>query len=213
MKNSIITIVDNHKLFREGVEIILKQFDFVEKVYQASNGKEYLDMLDVVAPDVALMDINMPIIDGVKATIESKKRVGTKIIALTMHDNITYYNKMVEAGVDGFITKETDAEELETAIKKVINGEHYFSQEILKSVIENLNFQTKNTVQDISFSDREKEILKQMTKGLSNQEIADELFISSRTVERHKENMYLKTNSKNGVSLIAFAIKQNVIKV
>jgi len=160
------------------------------------------------------MDINMPVVDGISATIESKKiNENIKIIALTMHDDIDYYTRMTEAGVDGFVSKDTNSKELELAIKNVLNNESYFSQKVLENVILDLNSKKRKIPKiDISFSVREKDVLQEMAKGLSNQEISEQLFISPRTVERHKENMYKKTNCKNGICLIIFGLKNSIIK-
>ena len=215
MKKQTVIIVDDHKLFIEGVKLLLNQFDFIQKVHQASNGQEYLEMLETISPNIVLMDINMPIMDGVEATIRTKQLYpDIKIIALSMHDDIDYYTRMTDAGVDGFITKDTNSNELKLAITKVLNNEHYFSQKVLENVILSLNNKNTQKLKEVViFSKREIEILTNMVYGYSNQEIADKLFISHRTVERHKENMYKKTMCKNGICLIVYAIKNKLIQL
>ncbi len=215
MKNITVFIVDDHELFIEGIKLLLNQFDFIKSVHEASNGQEYLELLKEKIPDVVLMDINMPVMDGVEATIRSKAlHPDIKIIALSMHDNIDYYTRMTDAGVDGFVTKDTNANELKLAISKVLNGEDYFSKKILENVIQSLNKTRSATSQEqVAFSKRELEILLEMAKGLSNSEISNQLFISPRTVDRHKENMYKKTLCKNGISLVVYAIKNNLIQL
>ena len=215
MNDIPVFIVDDHELFIEGIKLLLNQFDFIENVHQASNGKEYLRLLDQTIPDIVLMDINMPIMDGVEATIRSKELYpDVKIIALSMHDSIDYYTRMTDAGVDGFVTKDTNANELYLAITKVLKGEDYFSKKILENVIQSFNnTKSDNTQEQVNFSKRELEILLEMAKGLSNIEISEQLFISPRTVERHKENMYKKTYCKNGISLIVYAIKNKLIQL
>jgi len=211
-KKYIIVIVDDHKLFRDGIELLLNQFDFIDTVYQVSDGNEYLKLLSIITPDIVLMDINMPGLDGVKTTKKSKKiNPNIKIVALTMHDNANYYNKMINAGADGFITKDTASDELKLALLKIINKECYISQKVLENVIKNLNKSEEDN--EIVFSKREEEVLFHLAQGASTQEIAEKLYISTRTVERHKENMYIKTNCKNAVCLIMFAVKQKLIAV
>jgi len=215
MKNITIIIVDDHSLFIEGVKLLLNQFNFIKIVHQALNGQEYLKLLEKVSPDIVLMDINMPVMDGVETTIRSKKLYpDIKIIALSMHDNIDYYTRMTDAGVDGFVTKDTNANELKLAINKVLNGEGYFSKKVLENVIQSLNkTQSDKTLKQVVFSKRELEILLEMARGLSNVEIAEQLFISHRTVERHKENMYKKTLCKNGICLVVYAIKNKLVQL
>ena len=215
MEKYSVIIVDDHKLFREGIELLLNNFDFIGEIYKASDGKEYLKMLETIKPNIVLMDINMPGIDGIEATARTKARFPKiKIIALTMHDSADYYTKMTDAGVDGFVTKNTNSEELKLAIVKVLNNENYFSQKVLENVIRNLN-KKKVEYNDYTelFSKREKEVLIEMANGLSNAEISEKLFISHRTVERHKSNMFEKSNCKKGINLILFAIKNKIIEI
>jgi len=215
MKKQIVVIVDDHKLFREGIELLLIQFDFVSEIHHACNGNSYLKLLDTIKPNVVLMDINMPEMNGIEATTISKTQYpDIKIIALTMHENFDYYTKMTEAGVNGFITKDTNSKELKLALNTVLQNESYFSQAVLKNVIANFNAKvTDEAAKDLIFSKREKEILSEMAHGLSNQEISKKLFISHRTVERHKENMFKKSNCKDGINLVIFGIKNNIIEI
>ena len=214
MKDISVIIVDDHKLFREGIELVLSTFSFVKSIYTAANGKEYLDMLENVKPNIVLMDINMPIIDGVEATkISKEKYPEIKIIALTMHESVDYYMKMTEIGVDGFITKDTNKLELENALITVGNNKTYFSRIILDKVLNHLHNNKTNNTAIINFSKREEEILAEMFNGYSNQEIADKLFISRKTVERHKENMCNKSNTKSSISLVLLGIKQGILQI
>jgi DNA-binding NarL/FixJ family response regulator len=213
MENQVVIIVDDHKLFREGIELLLNQFDFISEIHHACNGKSYLELVKKVKPNLVLMDINMPEMNGIEATKNSKEKYPEiKIIALTMHEKFDYYAQMTEAGVDGFITKDTNSNELKLALKTVLQNESYFSQSVLKNVIANFQLNTEPK-EKVVFSKREKEILSEMAKGLSNIEISEKLFISHRTVERHKENMFKKTECKNGIHLVIFAIKNGIIEV
>lgn len=211
MKKHCIIIVDDHQLFREGIELILSQFDFIDKIIHACDGKEYLDIVSIINPDIVLMDINMPNIDGVEATrISKEKYKNIKIIAISMHTDLEYYSSMTKAGVDGFLTKDTDRLELKTALTKVLNNESFFSQKLLQKVLLGIN---NTKTKENPFSKRETEVLNYIINGLSTNEISDKMFISSRTVERHKENMQSKADCKNTISLIIFAIKNNIVNL
>jgi len=159
------------------------------------------------------MDINMPEMDGIEATREGLKlNPDIKIIALSMYGEEEYYYKMVDAGAKGFVLKDSDISEVKDAILTVSRGGSYFSQELLYHVI--LKFKNRESEsKSASLSKREKEILLKICEGLSNQEIAESLFISKRTVDKHRANLLDKTNSKNTASLILFAIKNKLIEI
>jgi DNA-binding NarL/FixJ family response regulator len=211
-----LIIVDDHRLFRNGIKALLKECNFVESVAEASNGEEFLEYIEKNNVDIVLMDINMPIMNGIDATREAiKLNPSLKIVALSMLSDDEYYFKMMEAGACGFILKDSGSEELITAIENVMAGHNYFSQELLRKVILSLsaNVKPEASKNEVSFSERERDVLEQISKGLSNQEIADVLFISPRTVERHRANLFTKTGSKNSVTLVVYAIKNNLVKV
>ena len=208
-----IVIVDDHQLFRNGLKILLDSFPEFEVVAEASNGKEYLDLFPVCEADVTLMDINMPEIDG----IETTRRIlalypDKKIIALSMYGEEDYYYKMVDSGAKGFLLKDSDINEVKEAIITVNKGGNYFSQELLHHVIQKIKHREQE-IKEANLSKREREILVKICEGLSNQEIADALFISKRTVDKHRANLLGKTNSKNTASLILYAIKNKLIEV
>lgn len=208
-KNIQVALVDDHQLFRSGINFIIGDAEDIEVAFEASNGQEFLTYLDQYVPDVVLMDINMPIIDGVEATRRAiDKFPEIKILVLSMFGEVEYYNTMIDLGVKGFILKDIDSEELIEAIKKVNNGGSYFSQELLLQLIKN-----KPGESNIELTKREKEVLELICLGFSNQEISEKLFISQRTVERHRSSLLFKTDSKNSVSLVVFAIKNGLVKI
>jgi len=218
MKKYSLIIVDDHKMFRDGLNMLLSDIPNIDVVGQASNGQEFLDYIEKEKVDIALMDINMPLVDGIEATRRAiEKYPDMMIIALSMFGDEEYYYKMIDAGVKGFVLKESDSEELEKAIEAVIEGGTYFSQELLRSIIANFGFhketKLKQESNQVKLSTREIEILRHICNGLSNAEIAELLFISQRTVERHRANLLTKTNTKNSISLVMFAIKNNLIEV
>lgn len=217
-KTCRILIVDDHKLFREGLNFVLSQIDGFEVVGEASDGKEFLDIIDSIEVDVVLMDISMPGLDGIEATSRAiEKHPSLKIIALTMFCDEEYYYKMIQAGVSGYILKESGKDELANAITTVLKGENYFSQKLLRNIILNLN-QVKNFKgtphkQEIKLTPRETEILKLICQGLSNAEISEKISLSLRTVEGHKSNLINKTGVRNSVSLVMYALKNNLVDI
>jgi len=213
MEKIRIAIADDHQLFRNGLKILLGAFPAFEVVAEASNGNELLKQLSRSQADIILMDISMPEKDGIEATAEvSKLYPDTKVVALSMYGEEEYYYSIVDAGAKGFILKDSDINEVKEAIETVYKGGNYFSQELLYHVIRKM----KNREQEVkssSLSKREKEILLKICEGLSNHEIAETLFISKRTVDKHRANLLAKTNSKNTASLILYAIKNKLIEI
>jgi DNA-binding NarL/FixJ family response regulator len=204
-----VAIIDDHQLFRNGLKFIIENEDDMEVSIEASNGKQFLDFLPNLRPEVALMDINMPEMDGV----ETSKRAleiypDLHILVLSMYSDIEYYNTMIDLGVKGFILKDIDNNELTNAIRRVHAGGNYFSQELLLKLIKN-----KPEEGAIDLTPREREVLELICKGYSNLQISEELFISQRTVERHRSSLLFKTDSKNSISLVVFAIKNNLVKI
>ncbi len=208
-----IIIADDHQLFRNGLKILLNAFPDFEVAGEASNGQEFLKVLRDTKADVALMDINMPEMDGIEATRRGLRLCPTiDIIALSMYGEEEYYYKMVDAGAKGFILKDSDISEVKDAIITVRKGGSFFSQELLYHVIQKIKHR-ENESKTANLSKREKEILIKICEGLSNQEIAEALFISKRTVDKHRANLLGKTNSKNTASLILFAIRNKLIEI
>lgn len=213
-----ILLVDDHKLFREGLNFVLSQMDGFEVVGEASNGNEFLELIDSLEVDLVLMDISMPGLDGIDATARAiEKHPNLKVIALTMFCDEEYYYKMIQAGVSGYILKESGKDELANAINTVLRGENYFSQKLLRNIILNLNqvknFKGANHKQDVKLTPREREILKLICQGLSNAEISEKISLSLRTVEGHKSNLINKTGVRNSVSLVMYALKNNLVEI
>ncbi|MCM1031470.1 MAG: response regulator transcription factor [Oscillibacter sp.] len=215
MQKLKIYLVDDHKLFREGLKLLLSTQDFVHHIYEASNGREFLENLSFVDCDVVLMDIEMPEINGIDATREALKiKPGLKIIVLSMYGDEQYYYQMIDAGAKGFMLKNTGIENVITAIRKVAAGENFFSEELLFNILNTMrDAKNEPDSRDNELSEREMEILCHVCKGKSNQEIADELFISKRTVDKHRANLLSKTGCRNTAALVMYAIKNKMIDV
>ncbi|MBI9037502.1 MAG: response regulator transcription factor [Bacteroidales bacterium] len=214
MRNQIkIFLVDDHSLFREGLRFLLSGHELISEIYEAENGKELLKTVLNVEPDIILMDIDMPVMNGIDATRETLKIFPeARIIALSMYGNENFYSEMIDAGAKGFLLKNSKFEDVQKAILDVMEGKNFFSPEILNAIIKNLN-KKKSHKKNIELTEREIEVLYNICKGLSNQEIADYLFISKRTVDKHREHILLKTQAKNTAGLVVYAIKNEIFEV
>ncbi len=214
-KKTSVIIVDDHKIFRNGLLLLLNNFNFVNVVGQASNGEEFLEMLETKIPDIVLMDINMPRMNGIEATkIALEKYPELKIIALTTFLEDDYIEQMFEAGVEGYMLKRSDIDDFEKAIIRVHEGGNYFSEEIIKVITRNLNKNKNRRVRDLKLpqlTSREIEILDLVCEGLNNEQIAELLFLSPKTIEKHKSNLFQKTQTFNTVNLVIYAFKNQLV--
>jgi len=201
-----IAVVDDHTLFREGlVSLLTKGSQRFQVIWQASSGVEFLEKLEEDFPEVVLMDISMPVMDGIEATTRAVSLYsGIRIIALSMYGEQEYYLKMIQAGAKGFLRKDSDIEEVAQTILKVSQGENCFSQEMLYSLVTQ-----PPVMRDEILSEREIQILGLICHGLSAAEIAKQLFLSKRTVEKHRANILDKTRCRNTANLVAWAMKNN----
>ncbi|HNY07528.1 MAG TPA: response regulator transcription factor [Bacteroidales bacterium] len=216
-KESIrLIIIDDHQLSRDGIKALLSDIEFNATVEVAESGDEALLLFETQIFDVALVDINMPGMSGIQLTCEIKKNYPvTKVIALSMYDDHTYISKMIEAGASGYILKNINIEDLIEAINTVIKGNFYLSKDIQKVIDEhvapaNESYKTvKSNIIHLSY--REQEILNLIAKEFTNEQIAQQLFISERTVETHRKNIFIKTKQKTIVGLIKYAIENKLL--
>lgn len=215
MKIPEILIVDDHLIFRQGLKSLITSENIAIVVGEASNGKEFLELLSHIKPDLVLMDIDMPHMNGMEATQKALEIIpDLKIIAFTMFGDEEYYYKMIDLGVKGFILKSSGINELEKAIREVMLGESYFSNEVLRKIISNLGRKNNNkTNENTSLTTRELEVLQQICLGLNNEEIAKKLFISPKTIKSHRSNLLEKTGCKNTPALILLAIKNKWVEL
>ncbi len=209
-----ILVVDDHKMIRDGIQSMLRKEKSYEVVGGASNGLEALRFIENNDVDLAIMDINMPEMDGVECTkVISDKYTNVRVLTLTMHDEELYLAKMMEAGAVGYILKDLGQDELLNAINSIAQGKHYFSPEITLTVIKELTNPSKQEPQITTpLTVRELEILDMIIEEMSNQEIADKLNISIRTVDAHRRNLLEKTGSKNTAGLVKFALSNGLYK-
>ncbi|MGQ7870301.1 response regulator [Sunxiuqinia sp. sy24] len=212
--NYQIMLVDDHTLFRNGLRILLNNLNEYTVIGEAANGQEFLDLLESQTPDLVLLDIDMPVMDGIEATRRAiKTNPDLKIITLSMYGEEDYYYKMVDAGVKGFLLKDSDIQEVKAALQTVLEGGTYFSSELLQNLVSSLRSKSQHHEKQNVLSERESEILILICQGLSNQEIADQLFISKRTVDKHRSNILEKSESKNTAQLVMYAIKNQLVEI
>lgn len=213
-KNIKLLIVDDHEIFRNGLKMVLNKLKYVDLLGEATDGNEFLHFIDNELPDIVLLDIEMPGLNGIEAAkIALKKYPDLKIIALTMFGDDEYIQSMLDVGAKGFLIKNINKETLDKAIQTVKNGGNYYSEELFEFFTKQFNKEKEKPEEKINFTRREKEILQLLCEGLSNKEIADALFISERTVLGHKTNLLSKTNTKNSISLMAYAIKNKIVVI
>lgn len=211
-----IIIVDDHTIFRDGLKSLLSQINGFEVISEAENGVDFINQLESLNPDLVLMDISMPQMDGIEATEKAlKKNHNLKIIALSSYSDHVYYYKMIKAGVLGFVQKNVGKEELEEAIRLVAEGENYFPQDVLRNMIFNIGNKGSNSIlsNEIILSKREQEVLYLICQGFTNNEIANKLSISPKTVDNHRTNLLSKTDTKNTAHLVMFSIKNHLVEV
>lgn len=211
-----IIIVDDHTIFRDGLKSLLSQIKGFEVISEAENGVDFINQLESLNPDLVLMDISMPQMDGIEATEKAlKKNHNLKIIALSSYSDHVYYYKMIKAGVLGFVQKNVGKEELEEAIRLVAEGENYFPQDVLRNMIFNIGNKGSNSIlsNEIILSKREQEVLYLICQGFTNNEIANKLSISPKTVDNHRTNLLSKTDTKNTAHLVMFSIKNHLVEV
>jgi DNA-binding NarL/FixJ family response regulator len=214
MKRANIAIVDDHAMFREGLAGLLKDYEAFKVIIQAGSGLDLLAHLKKQVPDVILLDINMPEMDGIDTLVHLKKSYPTiKIIILTMHDEEELIFDLIKKGANGFLPKDKSVESVVDAIFAVLEKEYYYNDYMSKAMINGLKTDAnKNQVfSKTPLSERELEIIKLMCKEYSTKQIADKVHLSSRTVQKHKENIFIKTNSKTASGVIMYAVKNKLI--
>ncbi len=211
MKKINIVIVDDHDLFRDGLKLVLSQIENFNVIFDTDTGFLFLDFLKTCKPDIVLMDIDMPEINGIETT---KKALNLypllNIISLSMFSDTINYTQMISAGVKGFVLKKANKTELQQAINKVYSGGNYFSQEILQKLAFN---SLLSTGKNESLTMREIEVLNLVCSGLTSHEIAEQLFISIKTVETHRTNIFQKAQVRNTAELLIWAVKNNLFSI
>lgn len=211
-----VSIADDHKIFRDGIKMALKDREYLKILWEAEDGRDLMHKLRLKQPDVLLMDIRMPEVDGVNAIGMIRKEYDDiKIIVLTMYDDQEMITKMMEMGANAYLTKTTDPEEIYQAILTCMNDDFYFNDLVNKAVL--LKLQHKKAVKQfypnpVKFSEKELKILKCIAEDKTTEEISKEVFLSPRTIETIRQNMKQKVGAKTIAGLVMYAMRNKLLE-
>lgn len=212
MQKIKIIIADDHRLVRDGIKSLLKIEEDIEFIGEVEDGVFLMEMLQNLRPDVILMDINMPKMNGIEATAHiSKDYPEISVIILSMHEEPEYILKCVESGASAYLLKSVEKDELMTAIRKAAIGKKYFNSDITALLALGITEHKKNIKEEIEITQREREVLACVANGLSTKQIADKLYLSARTIETHRLNLLKKFNAQNTAELIKIALAHKLI--
>src|SRR6478672_1837312 len=213
-----VAIADDHKIFRDGIKMALKDKEYLRILWEAEDGKDLMHKLQIKQPDVLLMDIRMPEVDGINAiNMIRKEHEAVKIVVLTMYDDQEMITKMMEMGANAYLTKTTDPEEIYEAILTCMNDDFYFNELVNKAVMGKL-MQKKNvrahygTHTPVSFNEKELKILQLLAEYKTTEEISKTIFLSPRTIETIRQNMKTKVNAKTIGGLIMYGMRNKLIE-
>lgn len=213
MDKKRILLVDDHQLVIDGLKGFITDYEKAKVVGEANNGQDAITYSEALSPHLILMDIDMPIMSGIQATQEIKKKYPTiHIIIISMHNEKGLIKKLISFGADGYLLKNSTKDEVLKAIDCVLSGGKYFSEDVLNSLEDKID--VKDSLSDLKsqLTDREIEIIQLVCEGLTNKEIGEKLFISHRTVDTHRTNLMKKLDIKNVAGLIRFAFKNKIIQ-
>lgn len=210
-----VSIADDHKIFRDGIKMALNGKEYLKIIWEAEDGKDLMHKMRIKLPDVLLMDIRMPEMDGVNAiSLLRKEYEKVRIIVLTMYDDQEMISKMMEMGANAYLTKTTDPEEIYNAILTCMNDDFYFNDLVNKAVL--LKLQHKKQVKQfypnpIKFNDKELKILKLIAEDKTTEEISKEVYLSPRTIETIRQNMKTKVGAKTIAGLVIYGMRNKLI--
>lgn len=216
MERIRILLVDDHPVVREGIKTLFSQHEGIEVVGEAGNGEEALDKVRELSPDVVLMDISMPLMNGIDATVVLRRECpDAKILILTMHDDKEYVLQITRSGAHGYVLKDSPPDELVRAVRTVAEGQVYFSPQASQAIVNDYVKASGEAerMEMPALSKRETEVLSLVAEGLSNKEIAAKLFLSARTVETHRERIMAKLGIKSVAGLTKYAISKGIVKL
>ncbi len=215
MKKIKLAVADDQFLFRKGLIALLAEHEEFRVLIDAENGKDLLDQMEKKKPDIVLLDLEMPVMDGIEVTSHIKHHYpDVRVIVLTMHNSEEYIVHLIEKGARGFLLKNTDVEVLVDAIYSVKETGYYFNDLISKAMVTGLarKKRIKPDFRPVKLTEREIEIVRLICKELSNREMAEKLFISLRTIEGHRERILEKTGARNAAGIVLFAVKNNLLE-
>ncbi len=211
-----LALADDHKIFRDGIRMALKNREFIKILWEADDGKDMMHKMKMKIPDVLLMDIRMPEIDGINAIqLIRREYEMVKIVVLSMYDDKEMITKMMESGANAFLAKTTDADEIYRAILACMQNDFYFNDLVNSAVL--LKLQQKRTVRQfypntVKFNDKELKILRLISEDKTTEEISEGVFLSPRTVETIRQNMKLKVGAKTIAGLVMYAMRNKLLE-
>ena len=209
-----VMIADDHSMIREGLKQLLELEGDFKVIAEACDGVECLNKLETVTPDILLLDINMPNMNGLEVLQKMKeKRMKIKVLVLTIHSEVEYLLKAVDIGVNGYLLKDSESAELKKAILAVVNGENYIQPSLIPVLNSKMIDRDKDVMKIESLTRRELEVLKNLSIGMYNKEIAEKLDISERTVKNHISNIFKKIEVTDRTQAAVFAIRNNLITI
>lgn len=216
MQKISILLADDHAILREGIKALLEKQDNIEVVAEASNGREAVSKTSEYQPDVVILDISMPLMEGFEATRQIKKEnPDTKILILTMHDDEEYFLQLLRAGACGYVTKGSVGKDLIAAIEAVYAGESFFCPSMAKSLLSDYLrlAESDESAKHEELTPREREIVKLIAEGYTNQQIADILHRSVKTIESHRSNILQKLRIHDSIELVKYAVRKKLIEI
>lgn len=207
-------IADDHSMIREGLKNLLELDGDIQVIAEAENGIDCLNKLENCSPDVLLLDINMPEMNGLEVleNLKSQKKKN-KVLVLTVHNEVEYLMKAVDIGVNGYLLKDSESAELKKAIVSVYNGETYIQPSLIPSLNSKMIERSIDDDKIRNLTNRELEVLKLLSVGMFNKEIAEDLSISERTVKNHVSNIFKKLDVTDRTQAAVFAIRNNLVKI
>ena len=209
-----IVIADDHAMMREGIKKLLEYDGTIKVIAEAADGNECLKILDTIHPDILLLDINMPVKNGIEVLKEIRQKdKELKVLILTVHNEVEYLVKAVDIGVNGYILKDSESSELKKAIFAIISGENFIQPDLIPLLNARLIKRDHDLEKIEALTKREREVLIQVAKGMFNKEIADSLLISERTVKNHMSSIFRKIDVSDRTQAAVFAIRNNLIKL
>ena len=209
-----VMIADDHSMIREGLKQLLELEGDFKVIAEACDGVECLNKLETVTPDILLLDINMPNMNGLEVLQKMKeKRMKIKVLVLTIHSEVEYLLKAVDIGVNGYLLKDSESAELKKAILAVVNGDNYIQPSLIPVLNSKMIDRDKDVMKIESLTRRELEVLKNLSIGMYNKEIAEKLDISERTVKNHISNIFKKIEVTDRTQAAVFAIRNNLINL